>query len=44
VSHVFHRDPRYRYPVAVKSEGAYIFDRRAAEGHHHRPATAYTST
>lgn len=27
MSHVFHRDPRHRYPVAVRGEGAYIFDR-----------------
>jgi adenosylmethionine-8-amino-7-oxononanoate aminotransferase len=26
VSHVFHRDPRHRYPSAVKGEGAYIYD------------------
>ena len=26
-SHVFHRDPRHTYPVAVRGEGAYVFDR-----------------
>ena len=26
-SHVFHRDPRIGYPVAVRGEGAYIYDR-----------------
>ena len=26
-SHVFHRDPRNAYPVAVRGEGAYVFDR-----------------
>lgn len=26
-SHVFHRDPRHAYPVAVRGEGAYVFDR-----------------
>jgi adenosylmethionine-8-amino-7-oxononanoate aminotransferase len=27
VSHVFHRDPRLKYPVAVRGEGAYLYDR-----------------
>jgi len=27
MSHVFHRDPRLSYPVAVRGEGAYLFDR-----------------
>jgi adenosylmethionine-8-amino-7-oxononanoate aminotransferase len=27
MSHVLHRDPRLQYPVAVRGEGAYIFDR-----------------
>jgi adenosylmethionine-8-amino-7-oxononanoate aminotransferase len=27
MSHVFHRDPRLGYPVAVRGEGAYLFDR-----------------
>jgi len=27
VTHVFHRDPRLRYPVAVRGEGAYLYDR-----------------
>ena len=27
MTHVFHRDPRLSYPVAVRGEGAYIFDR-----------------
>jgi len=27
VTHVFHRNPRDPYPVAVRGEGAYIFDR-----------------
>jgi adenosylmethionine-8-amino-7-oxononanoate aminotransferase len=27
VTHVFHRDPRNRYPVAVRGEGAYLVDR-----------------
>jgi hypothetical protein len=27
MSHVFHRDPRLSYPVAVRGEGAYIVDR-----------------
>ena len=27
VTHVFHRDPRLKYPVAVRGEGAYLFDR-----------------
>jgi adenosylmethionine-8-amino-7-oxononanoate aminotransferase len=27
VTHVFHRDPRLRYPVAVRGEGAYLVDR-----------------
>jgi adenosylmethionine-8-amino-7-oxononanoate aminotransferase len=26
MTHVFHRDPRLSYPVAVRGEGAYIFD------------------
>ncbi len=26
-SHVFHRDPRHAYPVAVRGEGAYLYDR-----------------
>jgi len=26
-SRVFHRDPRHRYPVAVRGEGAYVIDR-----------------
>ncbi len=26
-SHVFHRDPRISYPVAVRGEGAYVYDR-----------------
>ncbi|OGA21236.1 MAG: hypothetical protein A3H34_08140 [Betaproteobacteria bacterium RIFCSPLOWO2_02_FULL_67_19] len=25
-SHVFHRDPRHAYPVAVRGEGAYLYD------------------
>ncbi len=29
MTHVFHRDPRLTYPVAVRGEGAYLFD---AEG------------
>jgi adenosylmethionine-8-amino-7-oxononanoate aminotransferase len=27
MSHVFHRDPRQRYPVAERGEGAYLYDR-----------------
>jgi adenosylmethionine-8-amino-7-oxononanoate aminotransferase len=27
MTHVFHRDPRNRYPVAVRGEGAYLIDR-----------------
>jgi adenosylmethionine-8-amino-7-oxononanoate aminotransferase len=27
VTHVFHRDPRLKFPVAVRGEGAYLFDR-----------------
>jgi adenosylmethionine-8-amino-7-oxononanoate aminotransferase len=27
MSHVFHRDPRLAYPLAVRGEGAYLFDR-----------------
>jgi len=27
VSHVFHRDPRLKYPVAVRGEGVYLYDR-----------------
>jgi adenosylmethionine-8-amino-7-oxononanoate aminotransferase len=27
MTHVFHRDPRNRYPVAVRGEGAYLVDR-----------------
>jgi adenosylmethionine-8-amino-7-oxononanoate aminotransferase len=27
VTHVFHRNPRDRYPVAVRGEGAYLIDR-----------------
>jgi hypothetical protein len=27
VTHVFHRDPRLAYPVAVRGEGAYLYDR-----------------
>jgi adenosylmethionine-8-amino-7-oxononanoate aminotransferase len=27
VTHVFHRDPRLKYPVAVRGEGAYLIDR-----------------
>ena len=27
MSHVFHRDPRLKYPVAVRGEGAYLIDR-----------------
>jgi adenosylmethionine-8-amino-7-oxononanoate aminotransferase len=27
VTHVFHRDPRLKYPMAVRGEGAYLFDR-----------------
>jgi adenosylmethionine-8-amino-7-oxononanoate aminotransferase len=27
MTHVFHRDPRLKYPVAVRGEGAYLFDR-----------------
>jgi hypothetical protein len=27
MSHVFHRDPRLKYPVAVRGEGAYLYDR-----------------
>ena len=26
MTHVFHRDPRLAYPVAVRGEGAYVFD------------------
>jgi adenosylmethionine-8-amino-7-oxononanoate aminotransferase len=26
MTHVFHRDPRQKYPVAVRGEGAYLFD------------------
>src|SRR5262245_38602921 len=27
MTHVFHRDPRLKYPVAVRGEGAYLYDR-----------------
>jgi adenosylmethionine-8-amino-7-oxononanoate aminotransferase len=27
VTHVFHRDPRLKYPIAVRGEGAYLVDR-----------------
>jgi hypothetical protein len=27
MSHVFHRDPRLEYRVAVRGEGAYLYDR-----------------
>ena len=27
MTHVFHRDPRVKYPVAVRGEGAYLYDR-----------------
>ena len=27
MTHVFHRDPRLSYPVAVRGEGCYLFDR-----------------
>ncbi|HEX6415266.1 MAG TPA: aspartate aminotransferase family protein, partial [Burkholderiales bacterium] len=27
VTHVFHRDPRLTYRVAVRGEGAYLIDR-----------------
>jgi adenosylmethionine-8-amino-7-oxononanoate aminotransferase len=27
VTHVFHRDPRLKYPIAVRGEGAYLYDR-----------------
>jgi len=27
VTHVLHRDPRLKYPVAVRGEGAYLYDR-----------------
>ena len=27
MSHVFHRNPRNDYPVAVRGDGAYLFDR-----------------
>ncbi|HEX9182023.1 MAG TPA: aspartate aminotransferase family protein [Burkholderiales bacterium] len=27
MTHVFHRDPRLNYPMAVRGEGAYLFDR-----------------
>ena len=27
VSHVFHRDPRIGYPIAVRGEGCYLYDR-----------------
>jgi adenosylmethionine-8-amino-7-oxononanoate aminotransferase len=27
MTHVFHRDPRHRYPTAVRGEGAYLYDR-----------------
>jgi adenosylmethionine-8-amino-7-oxononanoate aminotransferase len=27
MSHVFHRDPRLSYPIAVRGEGAYLYDR-----------------
>ncbi|MGH8709080.1 MAG: aminotransferase class III-fold pyridoxal phosphate-dependent enzyme, partial [Burkholderiales bacterium] len=27
MTHVFHRNPRERYPVAVRGEGAYVIDR-----------------
>jgi hypothetical protein len=28
MTHVFHRNPRHDYPVAVRGEGAYLFDRQ----------------
>ena len=28
MTHVFHRDPRLEYPVAVRGEGAYLIDRK----------------
>ena len=27
MTHVFHRDPRLKYPIAVRGEGAYLIDR-----------------
>src|SRR5919109_4719529 len=27
MTHVFHRDPRLKYPIAVRGEGAYLYDR-----------------
>jgi adenosylmethionine-8-amino-7-oxononanoate aminotransferase len=27
MTHVFHRDPRLKYPVAVRGDGAYLYDR-----------------
>ena len=27
MSHIFHRNPAHAYPVAVRGEGAYLFDR-----------------
>jgi adenosylmethionine-8-amino-7-oxononanoate aminotransferase len=36
VSRVFHRDPRTQYPVAVRGEGAYLFD---AEGRRYLDAS-----
>src|SRR5688572_24488880 len=27
MGHVFHRDPRHSYPVAVAGDGVYIYDR-----------------
>ncbi len=27
MTHVFHRDPRLKYPVAVRGEGAYLYDK-----------------
>jgi adenosylmethionine-8-amino-7-oxononanoate aminotransferase len=27
MTHVFHRDPRLKYPIAVRGEGPYLFDR-----------------
>jgi adenosylmethionine-8-amino-7-oxononanoate aminotransferase len=27
MSHVFHRDPRLKYPVAVRGEGVYLYDK-----------------
>src|SRR5688500_2345722 len=36
MTHVFHRDPRLGYPVAVRGEGAYLYD---GEGKRYLDAT-----